>query len=57
MGMAKLAPDSDDVKTACLKTGATPFRKSVADTVAYRHDRCTPANASPRVFANQKAYI
>jgi tripartite-type tricarboxylate transporter receptor subunit TctC len=34
--LAKQALDSDDVKKAYLKNGATPFWKSVADTVAYR---------------------
>ena len=34
--LAKQALDSDDVKNAYLKNGATPFWKSVADTVAYR---------------------
>jgi tripartite-type tricarboxylate transporter receptor subunit TctC len=34
--MAKEALDSDDVKKAYLKNGATPFWKSVAATIAYR---------------------
>ena len=34
--LAKQALDSDDVKKAYLKNGATPYWKSVADTVAYR---------------------
>jgi tripartite-type tricarboxylate transporter receptor subunit TctC len=34
--LAKQALDSDEVKKAYLKNGATPFWKSVADTVAYR---------------------
>jgi len=34
--ITKQALDSDDVKKAYLKNGATPFWKSVADTVAYR---------------------
>ena len=34
--LAKQALDSDDVKKAYLKNGATPLWKSVPDTVAYR---------------------
>ena len=34
--ITKQALDSDDVKKAYLKNGATPYWKSVADTVAYR---------------------
>jgi tripartite-type tricarboxylate transporter receptor subunit TctC len=34
--VTRQALDSDDVKNAYLKNGATPFWKSVADTVAYR---------------------
>ena len=34
--LTKEALESDDVKNAYLKNGATPFWKNVADTVAYR---------------------
>lgn len=34
--LAKEALESDDVRNAYLKNGATPFWKNVADTVAYR---------------------
>jgi tripartite-type tricarboxylate transporter receptor subunit TctC len=48
--LAKQALDSDDVKTAYLKNGATPFWKSVADTVAYR--RAEEARFAPIVKAS-----
>jgi tripartite-type tricarboxylate transporter receptor subunit TctC len=48
--LAKQALDSDDVKKAYLKNGATPFWKSVADTVAYR--RSEEARFAPIVKAS-----
>jgi len=48
--LAKQALDSDDVKNAYLKNGATPFWKSVADTVAYR--RAEEARFAPIVKAS-----
>ena len=48
--LAKQALDSDDVKKAYLKNGATPFWKSVADTVAYR--RAEEARFAPIVKAS-----
>lgn len=36
--LTKQALDSEDVKKAYLKNGATPFYKNVADTVAYRRE-------------------
>jgi tripartite-type tricarboxylate transporter receptor subunit TctC len=39
--LTRQALDSDDVKNAYLKNGATPFWKSVADTVAYRRSEET----------------
>ena len=48
--LAKQALDSDDVKKAYLKSGATPFWKSVADTVAYR--RAEEARFAPIVKAS-----
>lgn len=46
----KQALESDDVKNAYLKNGATPFWKSVADTVAYR--RAEEARFGPIVKAS-----
>ncbi len=48
--LAKQALDSDDVKKAYLKNGATPFWKTVADTVAYR--RAEEARFAPIVKAS-----
>lgn len=48
--LAKQALDSDDVKNAYLKNGATPFWKSVTDTVAYR--RAEEARFAPIVKAS-----
>ncbi|HTR87764.1 MAG TPA: tripartite tricarboxylate transporter substrate binding protein [Reyranella sp.] len=48
--LTKQALDSDDVKKAYLKNGATPFWKSVADTVAYR--RSEEARFAPIVKAS-----
>ncbi len=48
--LAKQALDSDEVKNAYLKNGATPFWKSVADTVAYR--RSEEARFGPIVKAS-----
>ncbi|MBS0523013.1 MAG: tripartite tricarboxylate transporter substrate binding protein [Proteobacteria bacterium] len=48
--LAKQALDSDDVRKAYLKNGATPFWKSVADTVAYR--RAEEARFAPIVKAS-----
>lgn len=48
--LAKQALDSDEVKKAYLKNGATPFWKSVADTVAYR--RAEEARFAPIVKAS-----
>jgi tripartite-type tricarboxylate transporter receptor subunit TctC len=48
--LAKQALDSDDVKKAYLKNGATPFWKNVADTVAYR--RAEEARFAPIVKAS-----
>jgi tripartite-type tricarboxylate transporter receptor subunit TctC len=48
--LAKQALDSDDVKKAYLKNGATPFWKSVADTIAYR--RSEEARFAPIVKAS-----
>jgi tripartite-type tricarboxylate transporter receptor subunit TctC len=48
--LAKQALDSDDVKKAYLKNGATPYWKSVADTVAYR--RAEEARFAPIVKAS-----
>ncbi len=48
--MAKEALDSDEVKKAYLKNGATPFWKTVADTVAYR--RAEEARFAPIVKAS-----
>lgn len=48
--LTKQALDSDDVKKAYLKNGATPLWKSVADTVAYR--RSEEARFAPIVKAS-----
>ena len=48
--LAKQALESDDVKNAYLKNGATPFWKSIADTVAYR--RSEEARFAPIVKAS-----
>jgi tripartite-type tricarboxylate transporter receptor subunit TctC len=48
--LAKQALDSDEVKKAYLKNGATPFWKTVADTVAYR--RAEEARFAPIVKAS-----
>jgi len=48
--LAKQALDSDDVRKAYLKNGATPFWKSVADTIAYR--RAEEARFAPIVKAS-----
>jgi tripartite-type tricarboxylate transporter receptor subunit TctC len=48
--LAKQALDSDEVKKAYLKNGATPFWKTVADTVAYR--RSEEARFAPIVKAS-----
>jgi len=48
--LAKQALDSDDVKKAYLKNGATPFWKNVAETVAYR--RAEEARFAPIVKAS-----
>jgi tripartite-type tricarboxylate transporter receptor subunit TctC len=48
--MAKAALDSDEVKKAYLKNGATPLWKSVADTIAYR--RAEEARFAPIVKAS-----
>jgi tripartite-type tricarboxylate transporter receptor subunit TctC len=48
--LARQALDSDDVKKAYLKNGATPFWKSVADTIAYR--RAEEARFAPIVKAS-----
>ena len=48
--LARQALESDDVKKAYLKNGATPMVKSVADTVAYR--RAEEARYAPIVKAS-----
>jgi tripartite-type tricarboxylate transporter receptor subunit TctC len=48
--LAQQALDSDEVKKAYLKNGATPLWKSVADTVAYR--RAEQARFAPIVKAS-----
>ncbi|MBS0517593.1 MAG: tripartite tricarboxylate transporter substrate binding protein [Proteobacteria bacterium] len=48
--LARQALESDDVKNAYLKNGATPLWKSVADTVAYR--RAEQARFAPIVKAS-----
>ena len=48
--LAKQALESDEVKKAYLKNGATPFYKSVADTIAYR--RAEEARFAPIVKAS-----
>ena len=50
IALAKQALDSDDVKKAYLKNGATPYWTSVADTVAYR--RTEEARFAPIVKAS-----
>jgi tripartite-type tricarboxylate transporter receptor subunit TctC len=49
-GLARQALDSDDVKKAYLKNGATPLWMNVADTVAYR--RAEEARFRPIVKAS-----
>jgi len=48
--LARQALDSDDVKKAYLKNGATPLWKNVADTIAYR--RAEEARFAPIVKAS-----